>query len=147
MSSKKKELKTLGYIEEIDFLDGEVYGLECKIDTGADSSAVHCERAVIKVKDGVDHLCFKLLDKKNPKFSGVEICTKDFKAKKVKSSIGDFEYRFQVKLRVHFYGKEYMASFNLSNRSHMKYPVLIGRRFLNNRFIVDVHQKYLSTKK
>jgi hypothetical protein len=26
----------------------------------------------------------------------------------------------------------------------MKYPILIGRRFLNNKFIVDVHLKNLS---
>ncbi len=142
--AKKKQLKTIGYIETIDFIDGDLQDVECKVDTGADNCAVHCPRAVIRVIDGEDYLCFKLLDKRRKQYSGVEIKTKDFKEKKVKSAIGDFEYRYQVKLRVHFYGKEYLASFNLSNRGHMKYPVLLGRRFLNNKFLVDVHQKHLS---
>ncbi len=147
MSVRKKRLKTIGYIETIDFIDGEVHGVDCKIDTGADNCAVHCHRPVIKVLDGEDYLCFKLLDKKSKHYSGVEIRTKDFKEKKVKSAIGDFEYRYQVKLRILFYGKEYTTRFNLSSRGHMTYPVLLGRKFLNNKFLVDVHQKYLSTPK
>ncbi len=142
--SKTKKLKTIGYIEVIDFIDGEVSGLECKVDTGADTCAVHVDRTVIRVIDGVDHLCFKLLDKKHPAYSGVEVRTPQFKEKKVKSAIGDYEYRYQVQLKVRFYGKLYLVTFNLSSRHHMKYPVLIGRRFLNNKFLVDVHQKHLS---
>ncbi len=144
---RKKELKTIGYIETIDFIDGDLKDIECKIDTGADNCAVHCPRVFIKEIDKEDYLCFTLLDKKRKGYSGVEICTKHFKEKKVKSAIGDFEYRYQVKLKIRFYGKEYLTSFNLSNRGHMKYPVLLGRRFLSNKFLVDVHQKHLSTKK
>ncbi len=142
--TQKKKLKTIGYIETIDFIDGDVHDIECKVDTGADNCAVHCARVVIKIIDGEEYLCFKLLDKKNKHYSGVEIRSKEFKEKKVKSAIGDFEYRYQVKLKVKFYDKIYTVPFNLSNRSHMKYPVLIGRRFLNNKFLVDVHQKHLS---
>ena len=33
---------------------------------------------------------------------------------------------------------------SLSDRSEMNYPILLGRKFLNDRFIVDVSKKYLS---
>ncbi len=146
-SAKRRNLKTIGHVEYIDFIDGDVADLPCKIDTGADTCAVHCDRSVIRIIDGVEHLCFKLLDKKHPAYSGVEIRTPHFKEKKVKSAIGDYEYRYQVKLSIRFYGKKYLASFNLSNRDHMKYSVLLGRKFLNNKFLVDVHQKNLTKLK
>jgi hypothetical protein len=67
-----------------------------------------------------------------------------FTEKKVKSSFGDYEFRYQVKLRMTIFGKNYLTRFNLSNRKNMKYPVLLGRKFLNNRFIVDVSKQDLS---
>ena len=38
------------------------------------------------------------------------------------------------------------AEFSLSDRSDMKYPVLIGRKLLKGRFIVDVSRKNVSLK-
>lgn len=118
--------------------------LPCKIDTGADTSAIHCERIRIKEINGKDHLVFKLLDRKHPLYTGKDIVTDEFKEKKVKSSFGDYEFRYQVKLLTIIFGKSYRVTFNLSNRKNMRYPVLLGRRFLKNRFIVDVSKKDLS---
>jgi hypothetical protein len=36
------------------------------------------------------------------------------------------------------------AEFSLSDRSKMKFPILIGRKLLKNKFIVDVSQKNIS---
>ncbi len=143
----KKEPKVIGIIEKMDFVDAEIEGIDAKVDTGADTCSVHCPKAIIKEIDGVEHLVFTLLDKKNPQYSGKKIITKEFKEKKIRSAIGDFEYRYQVKLKIRFYGKIYNTYFNLSNRSRMKYKVLIGRKFIKKKFLVDVNQNYLSTPK
>jgi hypothetical protein len=38
-------------------------------------------------------------------------------------------------------GVEVTAEFTLIDRSHMKYPVLIGRNILENGFIIDPSRK------
>lgn len=138
--TKPKELKIIGITDFVSFLDAKVMNVPCKIDTGADTSSIHCERIKIKEINGEEYLSFKLLDKKHPLYNGKEILTKTFKERKVKSSFGDYEFRYQVILEVKVMEKTYHTSFNLSNRRNMKYPVLLGRRFLKNRFLVDVAQ-------
>ena len=143
--TRKRILKTIGIIDMIDLPEAGIFGLPCKVDTGADTSAVHCERIRIKEINGKDHLAFKLLDRHHPLYSNKEIVTDQFKEKKVKSSFGDYEYRYQVKLKMTIFGRNYKVAFNLSNRKNMKYPVLIGRRFLANKFVVDVSKSNLSS--
>ncbi|MEJ2112691.1 MAG: RimK/LysX family protein, partial [Flavobacteriaceae bacterium] len=40
--------------------------------------------------------------------------------------------------------KTYKINLTLSTRDDMKFPVLIGRQFLRDKFLVDVNQKYVS---
>jgi hypothetical protein len=130
-----------------DFLDVVDYGIEnlsCKIDTGADTSAIHCERVRIKEINGKEYLSFKLLDRKHPLYTGKEILTLAFKERKIRSSFGDYEYRYQVRLTIRLFEQDIVTAFNLSNRKNMKYPALIGKRTLRNRFLVDVAKKDLS---
>ncbi|HRL09617.1 MAG TPA: RimK/LysX family protein, partial [Aliarcobacter sp.] len=41
----------------------------------------------------------------------------------------------------------YQTVVSLTNRSDMKYPMLIGRKFLKDRFLVDVSKKNLTKGK
>lgn len=143
-SLKSRPLKTIGIVDRIDLPEVNLENLPCKIDTGADTSAIHCERIRIKEIDGVEHLVFKLLDRKHPQYNGVEVKTSEFRERKVKSSFGDYEYRYQVMLQMVLFGKKYRVAFNLTNRKKMKYPVLIGRRFLSKKFLVDVSKRDVS---
>ncbi|MBI1307835.1 MAG: hypothetical protein GC181_14625 [Bacteroidetes bacterium] len=141
---KVKKLIVIGTTDVVDLPDYGITNLPCKVDTGADSSAIHCDEVMVKKIDGKDHLIFKLLDKDHPLYTGKEIAVTNFKEKKVRSSFGNLADRFQVKLTVKIFGKQFKASFNLSSRPDMRYPVLLGRRFLKNHFIVDVSKKNLN---
>ena len=44
-------------------------------------------------------------------------------------------------------GRKIRTVFGLSNRSTHNYPILIGRRTLQGRFIVDVEKKDIETEK
>jgi hypothetical protein len=48
---------------------------------------------------------------------------------------------------IQFFNKKYTTVISLTNRADMKYPMLIGRKFLANRFLVDVSQEYLTKAK
>jgi hypothetical protein len=141
---KKKIL--IGITDFISIPEAEIEHLPCKIDTGADNSAIHCERARIKEIGGEEYLVFKLLDKRHPLYSGKELVIKDFKETRVKSSFGDYEIRYQVKLKFYLFNTEFTTVFNLSNRKNMKYPVLLGRKLMHKEFIVDVAKRNLSIK-
>jgi hypothetical protein len=52
--------------------------------------------------------------------------------------------RYIIKSKIILFGKAYKAEFSLSDRSHMKNPILLGRKLLNGKFVVDVSEEDLS---
>ena len=142
----KTKLQIIGTTDCIDFVDAEIENLPCKIDTGASISAIHADRIRIVKKNGEEYLSFKLLDKKHPNFNNKEIVTPDFREKRIKNSFGEAEDRYQVKLKIKVFDKIYNSSFTLTNRKQMTYPVLLGKKFLKGKFLVDVSQQNLSFK-
>jgi hypothetical protein len=89
---------------------------------------------------------FKLLDPTHPNFYDQEIIMPLHKQKNVRSSNGTVEERMFIKTAITLGGKTYNAELSLTDRSDMKYPMLIGRKFLNKHYIVDVSMKYQNPK-
>lgn len=133
--------KIVGRKEIISIIDLELYDLDAKVDTGADSNALHCDDISID-KDNFVH--FTLLDEIHPSYHGKKMKMPIYKIKKVKSSNGVVQERASIKVTVDFFGKKYKTVISLTNRADMKYPMLIGRKFLANKFLVDVSQEYLT---
>ncbi len=69
-----------------------------------------------------------------------------FKVKNVKSSNGKIEERIFVKTTIEMSGRSYEAELSLTDRKDMKYPMLIGRKYLQGRFLVDVSLQYQHTE-
>jgi hypothetical protein len=51
-----------------------------------------------------------------------------------------------VKVTIEIKGKKFKVEANLNDRSHMKYPILIGRNLLYGNFVVDVSKSPKITK-
>ena len=130
----------IGRIEPISILDLELYELDAKIDTGAYSNSLHCDDIIIE--NGF--VSFRLLDKVHPSYHNKKIKMPLYKEKKVKSSNGITQNRAFIQVKVKFANKTYKTIISLTSRADMKYPMLIGRKFLANRFLVDVSKKNLS---
>ena len=133
--------KVIGRREIVSILDLELFDLDAKIDTGADSNSLHCDDIYI---DDEKFVHFKLLDKIHPAYHGKKIKLPLYKLKRVKSSNGNVQLRASIQITISFFGKKYKTDISLTDRSDMKYPMLIGRKFLANRFLVDVSKEYLS---
>lgn len=144
---KVKVKEIIGTIDHLDLPKEQMLNIPCKIDTGADTSSIHCERIHLVEKDGMENLSFVLLDKSWPQYTGDWINTTEFKEKKIKSSFGDYEFRYQVKLLITLFGKTYKSRFTLTNRDKMKYPILLGKAFLKNRYLVDVARENINLKR
>lgn len=138
------EKKIIGTKEIISIIDLELYDLDVKIDTGADSNALHCDDIFI---DEQNFVHFKLLDKVHSSYHGKKMKMPLYKLKKIKSSNGHVEERPSIKINVKFFGRKYKTVVSLTNRSDMKFPMLIGRKFLANKFLVDVSKEYLTKEK
>lgn len=135
----KKQI--IGSKELISILDLELYNLDAKVDTGADSSALHCDHIEI---DDNNMVHFTLLDEVHPAYHGKRMQMPLYKVKKVRSSNGELQLRPSIKVEVKFFGKKYKSVISLTNRADMKFPMLIGRKFLSGKFLVDVSEEYLS---
>ena len=124
----------IGRREEIDFPELGLFGITAKIDTGAYTTALHCHD--IHERDGV--LYFKLLNPSHHEFNKQEIKYTSYLQKEIKNSFGEIEKRFIIKTIILMGKKKIKATISLSDRGNMRYPVLIGRKLLKNRFLVDV---------
>jgi hypothetical protein len=133
----------IGHIELISIIDLELFNLDVKIDTGADGNSLHCDDIKIDENNLVH---FKLLDIIHDSYHNKEMILPLYKLKKIKSSNGQIELRPSVKVSVLFMGKVYKTTISLTNRADMKYPMLLGRRFLKGKFLVDCEFTYLCNR-
>ncbi|MDO1502381.1 RimK/LysX family protein [Winogradskyella maritima] len=118
--------KLLGRVDRVDFPELNLFDIAVKIDTGAYTSAIHCSD--IRLENN-QLIC---------NFEGHTVSFSDFSLTDVKSSNGFKENRYKIKTKVIFFGKSYRINLTLSTRDDMKFPVLIGRQFLRQKFLVDV---------
>ncbi|MDY0780436.1 ATP-dependent zinc protease [Tenacibaculum sp. IB213877] len=133
-------MKIIGRVETATFPVWKIEDLPVKVDTGAYTSSIHCKHIV--EKDG--YLEFKLLCPQTEKYNNKLIKTANYQIKSVRSSNGKKQKRYIVKTTILFFGKRYRVQFSLANRSKMNYPVLLGRKFLTKKFIVDVSKKNIA---
>lgn len=133
----------IGRIDKVDFPELGIQAIDAKMDTGAFSSSIHCFEIKAFLKEDKLYVKFSLFDDSNH----IEHEFKVDSIRQVKNSFGQIENRYIIKTKISLFGKKITTDVALSNRSTMKFPVLIGRKLLANRFIVDVSQQYVSFKK
>ncbi len=135
MLPKKNKPRLIGRREYVDFPLLAISHTEAKIDTGAYTSSIHCRHIEQVNRNGKELLEFKLMD---DTVHRVEEYTRKF----IKNSFGEKEERFIIKTLIHIGRKKILTTVSLSDRGNMRYPVLIGRRLLKGKFIVDVNLVY-----
>lgn len=140
----RTEKKIIGRRETISIVDLELFDLDAKVDTGADSNALHCDHIVVDEKN--NSVSFTLLDEIHQSYHGKRMTFPIYKIKKVKSSNGQVQMRPSISVSVEFFGKRYKSVISLTNRADMKFPMLLGRKFLSGKFLVDVEKENLATK-
>jgi len=138
---------TIGRKDKVDFPDLGLKQIDVKMDTGAYTSAIHCRDIEIKVIKGEETLFFTLLDPSHSQYDKKEYSTSNFLQRTVKNSFGASEKRFVIETFIELFGKRFPIDLSLSERSQMRFPILIGRRFLMGKFVVDSSKFDLSYKK
>jgi len=126
----------IGRAERVILPDHGEHLVPAKVDSGADVSSIWASDVV--VRDGC--LEFVLFDKNSEYYTGhvIRINEANYRQTRVASSFGHKELRYAVKMRISIFGRVINATFTLADRSQKTYPILLGRRLLKNKFLVDV---------
>lgn len=127
--------KKVGRSENISFPELKIEDIKAKVDTGAYGVALHV--------DGIRHekgiLYFKI--------DSDEFSYDKFKMISVKNSFGEVQKRFSILTKIIIGDSIYKFYVSLTDRKNMRYPVLIGRRFLYKfNYLVDVTKKNINDR-
>ncbi len=133
MTSK---LTIIGREAEVSFPLIGAKGVKAKTDTGADLSSIWCGE-VRKVKNDLECVFFA---PDSPYYTGKKVVFKksEYKRSEIFNSFGTGEKRYKVKMPVIINGRRIRTTFTLADRSKKEYPVLLGRKLLAKKFLVDV---------
>lgn len=137
-------MQILGRSDRVDLPELGLENIYAKIDTGAYTSSLHCSSA--QIVNG--QLEFVLLDEEHPEFTGMKFKMNKFTQREVKNSFGEAELRYIIRTTIKLFNRKIRAEFSLSDREKLRFPVLLGRKILRNRFLIDVTRKdlYYHTK-
>lgn len=139
----KEAMKILiGHSDIVDFPSLGLDGVSAKVDSGAYTSSLHCHN--FEIVEGI--LKCQFLDPAHDKYHDKIFTFKNFDRKKVKSSNGQVENRFLINSEIRIFNQIFPIALTLSERGSMNFPVLLGRKFLSAKFIIDCEKKNLSAK-
>jgi hypothetical protein len=144
---QKADKKIIGRRELVNFPLLHLYEIEAKVDTGAYTSAIHCsDIEEVSLADGSRLIRFQLLDPRHPAYDHQVFEFREYSLRDVKSSFGDVQARYVIRTQIQVFEEIIETEFSLSDRSDLKYPVLIGRALLQKNFVVDVSRKNVARK-
>jgi hypothetical protein len=92
------------------------------------------------------HTRYRKSETEDRKYKDIIHQTTDYAQKKVKNSFGQAEVRYKVKTKVIMFDEEFEAEFTLTDRSKMRNAILLGRKMIQGKFLVDVSEVNLSQK-
>lgn len=135
------EPQTIGFIETVRVYPGDIT-LRAKIDSGAATSSIDVGAIEEFEHEGETWVRFRLGDGSG---KGLIVERPLVRVANVRRSGTETQSRYVVHLGIclgRFY-KE--AQVNLNDRAGMSYRMLIGRRFLEDKFRIDASAKYLTS--
>jgi hypothetical protein len=134
----KAKKKIIGRREIVDFPELEIFAVEAKIDTGAYTSSIHCKDVVASEKHDKLYVSFTILDEKHPQYNNMPLTCPVSRVRMVKNSFGQVEERYCIVTPIKIFKHTYNIELSLADRSLMDYPMLLGRKAIRKRFLVDV---------
>ena len=140
MQSRKVDI--IGNIERVSFPDFQLIDVPAKIDTGADSSAIWASN--IRLED--EKLLFNFFAPGSMFHANEVVISTVYKVTMIKNSFGVKEFRYKVRLKVKLGNHTLTRWFTLADRSNNAYPILLGKNFLKNKFVVDVAHKHMHSQ-
>ena len=134
MVKKKREKKVVGWKEQVALPDLKIKSVIAKIDTGANLATIDADDIKFVTRKNVKYVKFTV-KKRNNTVRKTSAPLAGFK--RIRSSNGDVERRPYIKTDILMDGITKNIELTLTDRGPMDYTMLIGRKALGRRWIVN----------
>ncbi len=142
MKRQRKEQKIIGWREWIELPQLGIAAVKAKIDTGATTSSLHAIHIERFRRDGKDFARFQVhpLQKNSKVTIQAEAPLVEYRT--VRSSSGHQSSRPVILTQIALFDEIWPIELTLANRDEMGFRMLIGRRAMKKRFLVDPGASY-----
>lgn len=144
---RTKNLEEIGWREEIVLPDLSKYKIKVKVDTGARTSALHVSDLEIKSGKSGSYAHFTIHPKQDSSKPAVKCKAKLKERRKVKSSTGHLTVRPVIETILKVGAHSFKTEITLVNRDMMGFRMLLGRKALKGKFLVNVAKSFVQAKK
>ena len=141
MAKKKKEKRAVGWKEHVGLPDLKIKSVIAKIDTGANVATIDAANIKFITKNDIKYVKFTV-KKRNNTIRKTSAPLAGFK--RIKCSNGDVEKRPYIKTDILMDGITKNIELTLTDRGPMDYTMLIGRKALGRRWVVNPSTGFLT---
>ena len=127
----------IGAVENVRIVPPNIV-LKARIDTGAKTTSIDARNITPYMHEGKQWVRFDCISGTK----GYTIKKRVISTVQIKRHNKSPQTRYVVKMRITLGDVSRMIEVNLNNRDAYTYPVLIGRNFLRDTFIVDIVKRY-----
>jgi hypothetical protein len=139
-----EDRRAIGWREWVALPDLRVRAIKAKVDTGARSSTLHAwDIEEVDTGNGTRLLRFAVRPLQDNDRKVVRTEAPLLEYREVRSSNGEVEIRPVIVTRLRIMGRLRRIELTLSNRDEMGFRMLLGRRAIRKRFLVDPQRSYL----
>ncbi len=143
MGKSKREIITIGRREWACLPDLNIKAIQFKTDTGAATSALHALDIDLFQRDGEQWVRFNTHSKADEELPHITCEARVFEFRNVTNSGGKTERRPVIKTTLLLGDYKAKIQLTLTGRSDMAYSMLLGRRAMQNRMLVDPARLHL----
>jgi hypothetical protein len=136
----------IGWREWVQLPELGVFVVKAKVDTGAATSSLHAFRLERFEQGGLPFVRFEIHPRQRSKRPSIECEAPIVRDTAVRNPGGRTELRPVIESTLVIAGQPVQALINLTGRDEMGFMLLLGRRTLRNRFVVDPGRSYLGPR-
>lgn len=136
----------IGWREWVALPDLGVSAIKVKVDTGAASSSLHAFDLERFSRDGLEMVRFDIHPRQRSARGAVTVEVEVIDERQVRNPGGRSETRPVIRTQLRWADIVWGAEINLTRRDEMGFRMLLGRKALNKRFVVDPGRSFLGGK-
>jgi len=137
----QRDRPVLGWREWLALPQLGIVAIKTKVDSGAHSSSLHVESLVEYLQDGKTWLRFVVVTGRRGE-RPVECTAPAIDQRVVTDSGGHSTTRWFIRTEFRLADHSWETDMNLTDRCNMRFPMLLGRNALSDRFWVDPAASY-----
>ena len=146
MPNRKRVLETIGWREWVDLPELGIHCIKAKVDTGARSSALHAFDIETLENGNQTMVRFKVHPIQRDAHTVVVCEAPLVDWRKVRSSTGRAMIRPAIRSQVRVGSRVIKTEITLVRRDLMGFRMLLGRRALKQKFLVDCGRSFVVSK-